>query len=132
MVDALRRAHRVLTDSGLVVDLHPTAAESAIEAGAEVTGFVAAGDAVERHAAADSALAAVLESGLFLVDQVAAFTFYTYGDTIEELREHIEENWQDARLDDPTVARTREALRRSPGARPRSRERVVVTALRRA
>src|SRR5690349_1053367 len=94
MVDALRRAHRVVTDSGLVVDLHPTAAESAIEAGAEVTGFVAAGDAVERHAAADSALAAVLESGLFLVDQVAAFTFYTYGDTIEELRAHIEENWQ--------------------------------------
>jgi len=132
MVHALRRAHRMLAADGLVVDLHPTAAESAIEVGAEVTGFVAAGDAIERHAAADSALAAVLESGLFLVDQVAAFTFYTYADTIEELREYIEENWRDARLDDPTVARARKALQRSPGARPRSRERVVVTTLRRA
>jgi len=130
MVDALRRAHRMLAADGVVVDLHPTAAESAIEVGAEETGYVEAGDAIERHAAADTALAAVLESGLFVVDQVVAFTFYTYGDTIDELREYIEENWNDARLDDETVARTRDALRRTPGARSRTRERVVVTTLR--
>ena len=117
---------------GILVDLHPTSATSAIEVGEELAGYVDADDARERHAAADAAIAAVLERGLFVVEQVIAFTFYTYGDTIEELREYIEENWRDARIAEETVSRTRDLLQRMPGARPRSRERVVVTTLRRA
>jgi len=131
MVDALRRAHRIMAPDGVVVDLHPTSATSAIEAGAEVAGYVDADAARERHAAADTAIAAVLERGLFVVEQVVAFTFYTYGDTIAELREYIEENWRDTRIDEETVSRARDLLRRTPGARPRARERVVVTTLRR-
>ena len=132
MVDALRRAHRMMTLDGIIVDLHPTASASAIEVGEQVTGHVDAADAQRRHAAADAALAAVLETGLFVVEQVVAFTFYTYGDTIDELRDYIEENWRNARVDETTVSRTRDALSRAPGVRPRSRERIVVTTLRRA
>ena len=131
MVDALRRALGMLTLDGIVVDVHPTEAASAIEVEAEITGYVEACDAPLRHAAAGAALAAVVGQGLFAIDQAVEFTFYTYGDTIEELRNYVQENWNDARLDDATVSRTRDALRRSRGARPRSRERVVVTTLRR-
>ena len=63
-------------------------------------------------------------------DQATTFTFYTYGDTIEELRDYIEENWRDSRIADRTVERTREALRHAAGVRPRTREVVHVTRLR--
>jgi hypothetical protein len=130
MVDALRRAHEMVRPSGCVVDLHPTAVVASVEVGAHSTGRVDGGDAPLRHAAAGAALATVLDAGLFAVDRAVEFTFYTYGDTIEELREYIEENWRSGRIDDAVVRRTRDALRDAPGARPRVCEQVQLTRLR--
>jgi hypothetical protein len=130
MVDALRRAHDMVTLSGCVVDLHPTAAVALVEVGAHSTGPVDGGDAPLRHGAAGAALDTVLDAGLFAVDREVEFTFYTYGDTIEELRDYIEENWRDGRIDDAVVLRTRDALRDAPGIRPRVRELVRLTKLR--
>jgi len=129
MVDALRRAHDMVTPGGWVVDLHPTAAIASVEVGVHVTGRVDGGDAPLRHAAAGAALATVLDAGLFAVDRAVEFTFYTYGDTIEELRDYIEENWRNGRIDDTVVRRTRDALREAPGTRPRVREQVRLTKL---
>ena len=129
MVDALRRAHEIVTPSGLVVDLHPTAAVASVEVGAHSTGRVDGGDAPLRHAAAGAALATVLDAGLFAVDRAVEFTFYTYGDTIEELRDYIEENWRNGRIEETVVRRTRDALRDAPGTRPRVREQVQLTKL---
>ena len=130
MVDALRRAHRMVRPNGWVVDLHPTAAHASVEVGAHTTGGVEAGDAPLRHAAAGVALATVVDAGLFAVERVIDFTFYTYGDTIEELRDYVVENWRNGRIDETVVHRTREALRDAPGMRPRVREQVRLTTLR--
>lgn len=101
-----------------------------MEVGGVTTGRVHAGDAPARHAAAAAALAAVAADGLFMVDCVVDLTFHTYGDTAKELRDYIVENWRNARVDRQTVDRTRNALRASPGIRPRVREHVRVTKLR--
>jgi len=130
MVDALRHAHRLVRSNGSVVDLHPTPAVASVEVGGVATGRVEAGDAPARHAAAGAALTSVLDAGLFAVDGAVDFTFYTYGDTIEELRDHIEAHWRHGRIDAGVVERTHHALRDSPGSRPRVREQVRLTRLR--
>jgi hypothetical protein len=122
----------MVTPSGCVVDLHPTPARARLEVGGEITGLVAAGDAPFRHAAAGAAMSATIEEGLFVVERAVDFTFHTYGDTIEELRDFIAEHWRDAWIDEKTVERTREALRAAPGSRPRVREDVTATRLKRA
>jgi hypothetical protein len=130
MVDALRRAHRIATPHGLVVDLHPSASPAVVEVGALVTGHVESPDGRSRHAAADAAIALAVDEGLFAVERTLEFPFHTHADTIEELRDYVEAHWRDARIDDATVSRTRERARDLPGARPRSRERVILTVLR--
>jgi len=130
MVDALRRAHRMVKPNGWVVDLHPSAARAPVEVAGNKTGHVEAGDAPLRHAAAGVALAAVVNEGLFAVDHALEFTFYTYGDTIDELRDYVVENWREGRIDDETVGRTREVLHDASGTRPRIRDLVHVTKLR--
>src|SRR5262245_61872662 len=130
MVDALRRAHRIVKPDGCVVDLHPSAARAPVEVSGTTTGFVDGGDAPLRHAAAGVALATAIENGLFTVERTTTFAFYTYADSIDELREYIEDNWRDAKIDQLTVDRTRQALRETAGARPRTREDVCITRLR--
>jgi len=129
MVDALRRAHRMVKPDGCVIDLHPSVARASVEVGDTVTGHVEAGDASLRHAAADLALAAAVDEGLFTVGHALVFTFFTYGDTIDELRDYVVENWREGRIDDETVSRTRAAHRPS-GVRARIREHVHATKLR--
>jgi len=130
MVDALRRAHRLVKPDGFVIDLHPPAAEASVEVGQTVAGHVEAADAKLRHAAAGVALATIVNEGLFAIEETTTFTFCTYADTSEELRDYIEENWRDSRIDQPTVDRAREALCHARGARPRTHEEVHVTRLR--
>jgi len=129
MVDALRRAHRIAAPSGVVVDLHPSSSPAVVEVGAFVIGDVDSPQGPRRHAAADAAIAAAVDAGWFAVTRVVEFSFYTHADTIEELRDFVAEHWHDARIDDATVIRTRERMR-GAGARPRTRERVILTILR--
>src|SRR3954452_13379247 len=130
MVDALRRAHRLLRPRGCLVDLHPTAARASVEVATQVIGDVDADDGPLRHAAAGDALTSVVDAGFFVVERSFEFDFYTYADTIEELREYVEQNWLHARIDGAIVRRTNEALFGAPGVRPRVREQVRLTRLR--
>ncbi|HMF93773.1 MAG TPA: hypothetical protein VKE96_05745 [Vicinamibacterales bacterium] len=130
MVDALRRAHRTVAPDGIVVDLHPDASPPVVEIGSRPTGHVDVEDGAHRHAAADATIATVVRDGLFAIERVVEFAFHTHADTIDELRDYIEENWRNARLDDLTVSRTREAAREMPGERPRAREHVILTVMR--
>ena len=121
----------MLRADGCVVDLHPSAARARVDVGGRTTGYVDAGDGPLRHAAAGVALATAIQERLFVVDHNVMFDFYTYGDSIEELRDYVVENWRDGRIDDETVERTRELLRQSgSGARPRLCERVHLMRLR--
>jgi hypothetical protein len=131
MVDALRRAHRMVTAAGTVIDVHPTAVPACLEAGDERIGPLDAPDAIARHAMADAALPAAVQEGLFEVSARAEFVYYTYGDTIEELRDHIAANWRDTRIGDHTVGRARRVLGEASGhLRPRVVEHVRLTSLR--
>src|SRR5438046_1055752 len=103
MVDALNRARRLLEPSGWIIDVHPTASDAAVEVGSVSTGCVDAGDAPDRHAAAARSLAAVVDAGLLTIERTHQFTFYTYGDSVEELRDYVEQNWRNARIDDETM-----------------------------
>jgi hypothetical protein len=124
MVDALRRAQRCLAPGGSLIDLHPSASPPAVEVGVADVGVVESAAAQRRHAAADAALAAVVAGGLFRVQHAIAFDFYTYGDSIEELRDYVAEEWRDSRIAADVVARARAALECAPGGRVRLRERV--------
>jgi hypothetical protein len=130
MVDALRRAHRWLQRDGVLIDLHPTESPASVEVGAQRTGTVDVDDDPFRHAAAGAALSRVVDTGLFAVERTAEFAFYTYADTVEELRDHVEENWRSARIDTAVLKRTSAALRATSGVRPRVREQVRLTRLR--
>jgi hypothetical protein len=124
MVDALRRAHRYLAPGGSLIDLHPSAMPPAVEIGLADVGGVDSPDASRRHAAADAALAAVAADGLFAVQREISFDFYTYGDSIEELRDYVADEWRDSRIAADVVARARAALECAPGGTVRLRERV--------
>ena len=96
MVDALRRARRWVRPQGCVIDLHPTATVPTIDVGGQVIGFVETPDGPARHAAADAAVEDVIRQRLFVRTASSMFDFYTWADSVDELREHIEESWCDA------------------------------------
>jgi PhnB protein len=130
MVDALRRAHRLVDPNGFVVDLHPSAARALVKVGDTQTGVVDAGDGPLRHAGAGVALAAVVDEGLFAIDRTLVFRFNTYADTIDELRDYLAAHWREGRIAEDTVERTRQAASQHPGSRPHVTERVHATRLR--
>ena len=120
MVDALRRAARWAQPRGCIIDIHPTARQPTIELDGRRIGVVEAKDAPARHAAADAAVQRAIDSGLFAPASTDTFEFFTYADSISELRDHIEANWRDARvvLEQPVAA-----------GQPRAREHVRITKL---
>lgn len=131
MVDALKRAHRMVSLDGCILDIHPTDAPASVHVGALTVGLVDSGDAISRHAAAGAALATVIDASLFDVADIVDFNFYTYGDTIEELRDYVAENWRNARIDEHTVEAALSAIGAAPtGVRPRTVEQVRLTTLR--
>ena len=131
MVDALRRAHRLVTTAGMVVDVHPTAVPACLEVGDQRIGPLDAAHAIVRHAAADAALPAALEEGLFDVTARAEFVYYTYGGSIEELRDHVAANWRDTRIGADISERARRVVAEASGdLLPRLVEHVRLTSLR--
>jgi|SRR6516165_677599 hypothetical protein len=130
MVDALRRALRAVREDGILIDLHPTAAPSAVEVGGESVGYVSAGDAPLRHAAAGAALAQAIDLAWFHVEGSREFAFHTNADSIDELREYIVDNWRDGDIEEPVMSRAREKLAKSAGKSVRVVEQVVLTKLR--
>lgn len=131
MVDALRRVQRMVTPTGLVVDVHPTEVPAALYVDGRSVGDLDADDAPMRHAAADAAIPAAIDEGLFRKIASTEFVFFTYGDTIEELRDYIAANWRNTRVGATTVARAKKALDTAPpGTRPAVREHVRLTVLR--
>jgi hypothetical protein len=130
MVHALHRAHGLLAPGGRLVDLHPSVETARVEANGTSIGTLDAGQADLRHAAADAALARSLDAGLFAVESEREFWFWTYGDSIEELRDHVHASWQHSRVGDPLIARARDAVQADPGTVLRLAERIRICRLR--
>ena len=130
MVDALRRANRLLRPGGCVVDIHPTIEPAHVEVDATMTGDLHAEDARRRHAEADAALAAIVEQGVFIVDGVREFSFRRYADSVEQLCDYVAQKWTGAQFDEATVNRTRDLLLTHPLASLWLREQARMTKLR--
>ena len=131
MVDALLGARRLLRPNGCLVDVHPTVESAHVEVGLDTcTGDLHAEDARRRHAAADAALAAIVARGVFTMEGAREFSFHRYADSVEELWEYVAVKWTDARFDDATLNRTREALRSHPAASLRLHEQARIATLR--
>lgn len=129
MVDALRRARELMTPSGCIIDLHPTAAPALVLVGDAVAGEVDTGNAKVRHQSATDAVAAAIRLGLLAIADTAEFDFSIYADSLDELQEHIHEDWREGNIGNITFARAQALLAATPPQRPRVRERIVINLL---
>jgi hypothetical protein len=130
MVDALRRARRWVTPDGSIIDLHPTAVDAWLEIDEQRIGPLDGGDAPERHGRATAAIEAALAEGLFVAASAVDFLFFTYGDSIDELRDHIAAHWRSTRIGEALYESARARRRADPRAgRPRVVEQVRLTVL---
>ena len=114
MVHALEKIYRLLKPDGMLIDIHPVPEPPSIEARIGDR-TISAGWLKERndyveYDQADEALAQAVARGLFAVERQGAFTFILHGDTVEELREYLADEWQDASIDDITAMRAEEVL----------------------
>jgi hypothetical protein len=129
MVDALRRARRLVAHTGCLIELHPTSTPALVLIGDAIAGEVDTGGAKARHQAASDAVTAAVGQRLLVLGDTVEFDFSVYADTIDELQQHIHDDWREGHIGDVTFANALKMLR-ATGARPRVRERVVISRLR--
>ncbi len=129
MVDALRRARQWVTDAGCILDLHPTAAAALVLVGHLVGGEVDNGNAMDRHQAATDAISAAVRDRLFTLQSSTEFDYDVYADSLEELQQHIHDEWREGHIGDMTFANSQKLLRAEPTQKPRVRERVSASRL---
>jgi hypothetical protein len=129
MVDALKRARQWLTDVGCVIDMHPTAAPALVLVGHLVGGEVDNGTAKDRHQAATDAISAAIRDRFFTLESSTEFDYCVYADSLEELQQHIHDEWREGHIGDMTFANSQTLLRADPTQKPRVRERVSASRL---
>jgi hypothetical protein len=93
MVHALEEIQRLLNPGGLLVDIHPAPELTSIRVydNGEILHeepFMETGE--EDIIRAESALAEVVERGLFAVGKAHEFDFQTYASSVDELRDYLE------------------------------------------
>ena len=98
MVDALRETGRVLTASGVMVDLRPIATDAPIDVvgpeGECRVGSVDGSPGVADDMASDAAIDTVVGEGRFQLRNKLHFQFYYYWDGVDEMAADFENNWQ--------------------------------------
>ena len=129
MVDALKRACELVTATGCVIDLHPTAAPAQVLVGDAIAGAVDTGSAKVRHQSATDAVAAAIRLRLLTRSDSTEFDFSIYADSVEELQQHIHDDWREGHIGNVTYGRAEALLKTAAGQRPCVRERVVINRL---
>jgi hypothetical protein len=119
MVHALTEAHRVLKPDGILVDLRPAPAHRQIGIGAGRTWqpVAALREQLDDDYAANAAMAAVVEQGLFRPVRRKHFLLDRVMDSVEELREFVAEF--DSRRGLPSQMRLVDRLERRYKRQPR-------------
>ena len=136
MVDALNRAHRWLRPDGCLIDLRPTTDLVArVQVGkpegpwTDVGALIIQNERRLRYAAADRALQAVLDRGVFALASEGTLDFIRYADSPDELRDYIASHWRETHMDAATHARAAARIRQEPGHGVRLMERLVMRRL---
>lgn len=130
MVHALEEVHRLLRPGGTLIEIHPSleappfvevSVNGSLSFSEDDPGFDY-GDDLQR---AEAAVAAVVERGVFTLEDRRRFELRTHAVSVEELRDYWavydaydpeEKEETLARRQDEMYARAHEVLERSPGA----------------
>ena len=152
MALAVAEARRVLKPGGLLLDIHPTDEPTHLEVwharyrGGDViqsaenlqavqrlpVGFLDHDETLRDFTATSDALAEALENG-FTLQRSTAFDYRYFFDSLDELTDYLEENWEHATASEAVLERALLAMRQA--ATPPKLvivQRTVVTALRKA
>lgn len=129
MVHALNEVHRVLEPGGILIDLRPVEENWAVEvvssAGYQVAGRLSdlpIGIADDK--AAFKAMSEVESLGWFSKEKDSEFGFFYVWDTPSEMKEYIDEEWEDFEKMDEDLYRKASSLWASANADARVRVRV--------
>lgn len=102
MVDALIKIKTLLKPNGLLVDIHPMDQVMPIyvQLGREIrpVGDINVESKFTKYRQADKAIAAVLQDGIFTLQQKTAVDFSVYFDSVAECRQYLAEEWSSAKL----------------------------------
>jgi SAM-dependent methyltransferase len=129
MVHALQEIRRLLKPNGILIDIHPVPeaplyevhAEGGVRFAAAAPGYDCDEDVVQ----ADKAVARSLKRRVFVLEDRREFDFLTYGSTVQELLDFLDEAsafHEDDRTDEPLSAEEEafydrlEEVHRSAGA----------------
>lgn len=114
MVHALEKIHELLQPTGVLVDIHPAPEPPALQVriGGAIheAGWLRETDDYLEYEQADRALTQVIEAGLYSVERRARFNFTTHAPSLKDLERHLEEEWQDAFIEETTVRSIEELL----------------------
>lgn len=112
MVHALEITHSLLEPDGFLLDIHPSSDPPPIEVRlgerTYLAGWLKEADDYIEYINADQALQSVVERGLFTIENSGVFTFNTYAGSLEDLRNYLDEVWEDAQIEDQVAGRVEE------------------------
>ena len=129
MVHALSEIHRPLKPNGVLLDLRPLEDSWSVEV-VSAAGWQASGRlsdmpiGVADDAAANEAMREVESRGWFIQKKMEEFPFFYYWDTPSEMKEFMEEEWEDFEKLEEDVYRKTASLWALSGADARVRVRV--------
>ena len=87
------------------------------------------GGAKDRHQAATEAVSTAIRDRLFTLQTSTEFDYCVYADMLDELQQHIHDEWREGHIGDMTFANTQRLLRADTNQKPRVRERVSASQL---
>lgn len=129
MVHALQEIHRTLRPSGILIDLRPVEQNWAVEivtaAEQKTAGWLTDMPlGIADDEAAFRSIAEAESRGWFVKEREEEFSFFYYFDTPSEMKEFMDDEWEDfEKIDDATYLKTR-SLWASANADARVRVRV--------
>ena len=129
MVHALDEIRRTLKPNGILIDLRPVEANWSVEvvssAGYQVSGRLSdLPAAVEDDEAAFKAMRAAESNGWYSKKEEKEFAFFYYWDTPSEMKEFMEDEWEDFEKLEEDVYKKTSSLWASSNADARVRVRV--------
>jgi hypothetical protein len=104
MVDALGKTHRMLRPGGLMIEVHEVPGEVDIEVHSSnritTVGRPASRTDFLDERQASAAVETVIERGLFSPEGERIYDFRAHFESLDALRRHMVENWEDTYLPD--------------------------------
>lgn len=103
MVHALKKIQGLLGENGRLIDVHPIGEPAPIHVRLDkerhLVGWVQETSDYVKYGQADDALNEAVQRGWFCQEQRQLITSATYAQDLAALREHLHENWKEARIE---------------------------------